>query len=89
MQENQEDTKIPHFCFLLTQIPLDIFCLALESSGILAKQLWEAQSRWQLGMKESSWLVVKSFPSVESVISLYLLRGSSPQLMPKVQEEGI
>ena len=89
MQENQEDTKVPHFCFLLTQIPLDIFCLALESSGILAKQLWDAQSRWQLGMKESSWLIVKSFPSVESVISLYLLRGSSPQLMPKVQEEGI
>lgn len=89
MEENQKGTKVPHFCFLLTQIPLDIFCLALEGSGILAKQLWEAQFRWHLGMKESSWLVVKSFPSAESVINLYLLRGSSPQLIPKAQEEGI
>lgn len=33
------------FYFLLIQIPQDIFCLALEGSGILAKQLWEAQER--------------------------------------------
>lgn len=33
--------------------------------------------------------VVKSFPSAESAISLCLVRGSSPQLIPKVQEEGI
>lgn len=50
MGENQEVLKIPsHFHLPWIQIPLDIFCLALEGSGILAKQLWEAQSRFTGG----------------------------------------
>lgn len=59
MEGNQKGMKVPHFCFLLTQIPSDIFCLALEGSG----KATVAQSRWQLGTKVSSWLVVRSLPS--------------------------
>lgn len=33
VEGSQKCMKVPHFCFLLTQIPLDIFCLALEGSG--------------------------------------------------------
>lgn len=32
VEGNQKGMKVPHFCFLLTQIPLDILCLALEGS---------------------------------------------------------
>lgn len=42
VEGNQKGVKVLHSCFLLTQIPLDMFCLALQGSGILAKQLWEA-----------------------------------------------
>lgn len=42
------------FAFFRPRSHFDIIHLALEGSGILAKQLWEAQSRQQPGTKESS-----------------------------------
>lgn len=79
---NQKGTKVPHVCFLQTQIPLDIFCLALEGSGILAKRFQKARSRWQQGLKDSWGPVVKTFHSAESELTSDLLRGSSPQRIP-------
>lgn len=36
VEENQKGMKVSHLCFLLIQIPLGMFCSALEGSGILA-----------------------------------------------------